>query len=98
MKKILIILILTVIVLMSGCVKNIPQYKLVGCTKDSNCVVVSDVGCCKCPRAINEEYQDYWKELDSRTKEDCSDIVCELCGPSEPIGSKCEKNICQLVY
>ncbi|MBT3721380.1 hypothetical protein HN789_06995 [archaeon] len=72
------------------------EQDLTSCQTDDDCSIVYEHSCCSCPMPMNKAYVDEWN-INQPTLM-CDDVVCEPCGPSEPIGSKCVENKCQLVY
>ena len=66
------------------------------CASSDDCVIVPEWGCCKCPTAINKEYEHKWSKLSERFDAYCSTrkVICKPCfGPS---GVECIDHVCKL--
>jgi len=92
MKKLFLLGIL-VVFLFAGCVQKIPYDKIVSCSSDEDCILVSGRGCCACETAINKQYEDYWNK---RTVQSCPGRECEMC--PEWIYVKCVDGKCKGIH
>ncbi|MDD5133093.1 MAG: hypothetical protein PHD81_02810 [Candidatus Nanoarchaeia archaeon] len=102
MKKIIIILILSVF-LMSACNKTTENIK---CTQDSDCILsINKEECCNCPKVVSKQEMqsnsnlivfDLTEDYSTILTKDCSRIECQACEYPKDYILKCIANKCEI--